>query len=241
MAKAQMKNIDYRRLRPVWVVRQEYKLSASATLLQFALMEFQLLAGNNAFFSVSTSEIQLLTGLSESAVKVARKQLIEHGIIEYKSGHNKNYVSQYRLLGVKINPQCDPQKTIKSASPTLYIKNYSFKERINKISHSKEELKSVEELSVLASDVDWIHLIMSWLENSTGYKIREEEVVNKYAEFMSYLMASGQVSKTISDTKAHFVNWLKKNYSKCKYKTEDTDYTILRNNKISKFRSGEGW
>lgn len=237
-----MRIIDYRRLRPVWAVRQEYKLSASATLLQFALMEFQLLAGDDAFFSASTSEIRLLTGLSESAIKVARKQLIEHGILEYQPGKNKMEISQYRLLGGKNKPLSEPLKQVNPAYTTLLNKNiYSLRERNRNNSHSKEELRPIGEFNCLASDTEWINRIISWIKSSIGIQLREEDVKSKYAEFLCYLSASGQIAKTESDMKSHFSNWLKKEMKENKRSTEDVDPTILRTNNISKFKSGEGW
>lgn len=237
-----MRIIDYRRLRPVWAVRQEYKLSASATLLQFALMEFQLLAGDDAFFSASTSEIRMLTGLSVSAIKVARKQLIEHGILEYKPGQTKIEVSQYRLLGGKIRLQSEPPKSVNSAYSTYLYKNiYSLRERNRKDPHSTEELVSIEKLQCLTSDKEWLYRVMSWITTSTGIQLREEDVKTKYAEFLCYLAACGQTTKTESDTKSHFSNWLLKEMKGKKRRTEDADSTILRNNSMDKFKSGEGW
>lgn len=222
-------------------------MSGSATLLAFGLLDLYLYNGRRDPFCASIEEIHMLTGLSESAIKIARKQLIEAGLIEYVHGENRKIVSQYRfLIGGNNNPQNEPQieplKSVISACPTFLYKNiYSLRERNRKNPHSTEELMPLDKFHYLASDTEWINQVISWLESSTGIKIREDIIKCKYAEFLCYLSASGQTAKTESDMKSHFSNWLKKEIKENKRRKEDGDPTILRTNNISKFKSGEGW
>lgn len=230
----------------IWSLRTQLQMSGSATLMSFALLELSMRSRYDDYFNASTEDIHILTGLSESTIKTVRKQLIEARIIEYIPGNTRRVISQYRFLIGDNNrpqnkPQSKPQNPVKSASSTLYINNYSLRERESKYSHSKEEVVSIEKLQCLTSDIEWLNRVMFWITTSTGIQLREEDIKAKYEEFLFYLSACGQKTKTESDMKSHFSNWLLKDIKGKKRSTEDADPTVLRTNIISKFKSGEGW
>lgn len=227
----------------IWSLRTQLQMSESAMLTSFALLELSMRSRHDDYFKASTEDIHILTGLSESTIKITKKQLIEAGIIDYIPGKNRKIISQYRfLIGGNNNPQSEPLKQVNPAYTTLSNRNiYSIRERNIKNSHSKEERRPIDEFNCLASDAEWINRIISWIKFSTGIQLREEVIKSKYAEFLCYLSASGQTAKTESDMKSHFSNWLKKEMKENKRSTEDVDPTILRTNNISKFKSGEGW
>lgn len=78
------------------------ELSAAARILWFALMHYNNGCGWKKEFSLSVSGLALTTGLSESTIYRARKQLCDSGRIAFSKGHY-GQASVYRVIPFAAN------------------------------------------------------------------------------------------------------------------------------------------
>ena len=93
------------------------ELSAAARILWFALMHYNNGCGWKKEFSLSVSGLALTTGLSESTIYRARKQLCDSGRIAFSKGHY-GQASVYRIIPFAANTYQNSSGEAESLTPT---------------------------------------------------------------------------------------------------------------------------
>ena len=93
------------------------ELSAAARILWFALMHYNNGCGWKKEFSLSVSGLALTTGLSESTIYRARKQLCDSGRIAFSKGHY-GQASVYCIIPFAANTYQNSSGEAESLTPT---------------------------------------------------------------------------------------------------------------------------
>ena len=83
--------------RHVWRQGELLRLSVSARLLCLAMVEIRARYDDSLWFTCSISDLHMISGLSQTTVKSAIKELEEKGLIDHQSGTSRAEPSKYRI------------------------------------------------------------------------------------------------------------------------------------------------
>ena len=247
--------------RHVWRQGELLRLSVSARLLCLAMVEIRARYDDSLWFTCSISDLHMISGLSQTTVKSAIKELEEKGLIDHQSGTSRAEPSKYRINSNAVGRRPDklpgqlPEQLPENLPENLPGPPISNKidKSIKSIIEDKEKGISittasltlsdnvpypVEMLSSLISDNEWMSRIKDCMLNEKKRDISDELIRARYDEFIHYLLAQGKKVKTVNDMKSHFINWLRINLDKQQpsFQTRLNDDCILRDDSPDRFK-----
>lgn len=157
-------------------------------------------------FRCSTTIACYRLSTSRQNIQKARESLRNRGFIDFKIGIGKNKPAEYIIL--QLTGQLPTQLTQQLSEE---LPHYKIKDIESDLSLSRA--KNEEQLSIsairetLLKDTEWQATILSLLAEK-GESMELKDLLQQIEQFLLTLSARGIKSKSNSDCRSHFYNWL---------------------------------
>jgi hypothetical protein len=182
--------------------RRRYRLSAASQALYYELVAIANEEGWPDTFKCSNGELCSALFLNEKTIVLARQELIECGIIAYKSGKSRKAFSDYSLLTtVKFTPNSTTNATpIVTPNPPDYIK---LKE--------KPKLKKEEGVVTCDAAFEFFRSTKNKRLLMEKHSLTDDELELYFLVFYDSKVDLGDLNgKTMEEVSRHFYYWLPK-------------------------------
>jgi len=179
--------------------RRRYGLSAASQALFHELVAIANEEGWPDTFKCSNGELENNLRISENTLKAVRNELIQCGLIKYKSGKSKREYSDYWLTTSKFDVKADTNTAPKVTPNTASVP------APNPADSNKPKPLIIEYAAAL----------VFFLQTRNCREMREKykvDIEQKFKQFYNEKVDLGEFdNKTREDLVRHFRNWLPKN------------------------------
>lgn len=227
-----MTYIDY--MNQFWQVASQHQMMTSeVALYAFLINECNVNFWKMPFECSNVTACQCLR-MSKQTLVTARDKLRDVGLISYSSGNSRFNPSKYALLDLT------------SQLPPTYIgaelsRNYS-KTSLSTARMSDDFASLDVFATTLKGDSAWQESVVQFFRKEK--EDFDQAMLSEYLDdFIRFLSASGETTKSITDGKKHFVNWLARKQSKKERRNSSKMPVgmILKESNLDKYNSMEGW
>lgn len=192
--------------------RRRYRLSAASQALYYELVAIANEEGWPDTFKCSNGELCNNLSMTDKTLISARQELIQSGLVTYKSNKNKRAFSEYSLLSCGNFPVKAPviAPVITPVNPPDYIK---LKE--------KPKLKKVEEAVTCDAAFDFFKSTKNKRLLAEKHALTDDELEYYFLMFYDSKIDLGDLDgKSLTETARNFYYWLPKHLAAQQYNKE---------------------